>query len=149
MVSRVSWLARGTLALGRLTRGRLARGRLVGSSLERFLVVGVLSFLADGGALFVLHGLLGVTLPLAAGLAFASAFVVNFGLNRIWAFRSDGAVGRQLGRYLALVVANLGLTVLLVPGLTSLGLPYLVAKVGTTGLLALANYLISRKWIFL
>jgi putative flippase GtrA len=123
--------------------------RVARSSGLRYIVVGVLSFVTDAGALFVLHGLLHVWLPLATGLAFASAFVVNFGLNRVWAFRASGAVGRQLRRYLSLVAANLVATVVLVPALTSLGLPYLVAKACTTVLLAIVNYFVSRKWIFL
>jgi len=118
------------------------------SSLVRYLVVGVLSFVADAGALYVFHGRLRVALPLAAGLAFGVAFVVNFGLNRIWSFRAAGSISRQLRRYLYLVTANLVLTVALVPGLAWLGLPYLVAKAGTTGLLTLGNYGISQKWVF-
>jgi putative flippase GtrA len=119
------------------------------SSALRFLITGVLSFIADAGLLFVFHGLLHIWLPVATALAFAGAFVVNFGLNRIWAFQADGPVGRQLFRYLLLVVANLFATVALVSGLAGLGLPYLVAKAGATGVLAVVNYLVSRKWIFL
>lgn len=114
----------------------------------RFVTVGLLSLLADAGSLWVLHGLLGVPLALAAALAFGIAFFVNFGLNRLWAFQSQGAVGGQLWRYLALVAANLALTVVMVPGIASLGVPYLVAKLLTTGVLFLANYVISQRWIF-
>jgi putative flippase GtrA len=118
------------------------------SSALRFLVVGGLSFVTDAGALYLLHGVLRVWLPAATALAFGCAFVVNFGLNRIWAFRAGGAVARQLRRYLALVLANLLLTVALVPGLAWLGLPYLVAKVCTTAMLTVVNYAVSRRWVF-
>lgn len=117
-------------------------------SAVRFLVVGGLSVIADTGALFVLHGVLGIWLPVATALAYAVAFVVNFGLNRTWAFGADGAIGRQLWRYLALVAANLVITVLLVQGLVWAGLGYLVAKVLTALGLAVVNYLVSRRWIF-
>jgi putative flippase GtrA len=40
-------------------------------------------------------------------------------------------------------------TVVLVPPLTWLGLPYLVAKLCTSVLLVAVNYVASRKWIFL
>ena len=123
--------------------------RATRSSAVRFLIAGVLSFVADAGLLYVLHGLLHVWLPLATALAFAGAFVVNFGLNRVWAFQAGGAVGRQLFRYVCLVVANLFATVALVSGLAALGLPYLVAKACATALLAVVNYVVSRKWIFL
>ncbi|NJC65583.1 GtrA family protein [Planosporangium flavigriseum] len=118
----------------------------------RFLVVGGLSMVTDTGALFVFHGVARIWLPLATVLAFAVAFVVNFGLNRVWAFEGGAAgtntIGTQLWRYLALVLANLVATVALVSTLTWAGLPYLVAKVVTAALLAVANYLVSRKWIF-
>ncbi len=114
----------------------------------RFAAVGGLSFVADAGSLYVLHGLLGIWLPLATTLAFGVAFVVNFGLNRLWAFGSSGAVGHQLTRYLLLVVTNLVLTVALVQSLTWLGLPYLISKAVTTVGLAVMNYFVSRRWIF-
>ncbi|HLL68692.1 MAG TPA: GtrA family protein [Micromonosporaceae bacterium] len=122
--------------------------RLAAGSGVRFLAVGMLSFAADAGALFVLHGLLHVWLPAATTLAFAAAFVVNFGLNRLWSFRTSGQVGRQVWRYVWLVLANLAVTVVLVQGLVWAGIPYLGAKVATTGLLSVINYLVSRRWIF-
>lgn len=115
----------------------------------RFLIVGGLSVATDTGALFVFHGVLGIWLPVATVLAFAVAFVVNFGLNRAWAFGATGGMGGQVWRYLALVMVNLAATVLLVQGLTSAGLPYLVAKVITAAGLAVVNYLVSKKWIFI
>ncbi|MBT8224863.1 MAG: GtrA family protein [Dactylosporangium sp.] len=117
-------------------------------SATKFATVGGLSLVADAGSLFVFHGLLGIWLPAATTLAYVVAFVVNFGLNRLWAFESSSAVGRQLWLYLALVMANLVVTVGLVQGLTLAGLPYLVAKLVTAGGLAVVNYGISRKWIF-
>jgi putative flippase GtrA len=123
--------------------------RAVRGSAGRFLVVGLLSFVADAGLLYLFHGVLGLWLPLATAMAFLGAFVVNFSLNRTWAFRSDGAVGRQFWRYLALVLANLIATVALVSGFTALGLPYLVAKAATTATLVAINYAVSRRWIFL
>lgn len=117
-------------------------------SAVKFAVVGGLSLVADAGALYVLHGVARLPLPPATALAYGVAFIVNFGLNRLWAFESSSAVGRQLWRYLALVVVNLFLTVALVQGLTVAGLPYLVSKVVTTAGLSIMNYFISRRWIF-
>jgi putative flippase GtrA len=121
---------------------------LVSNSALRFLVVGGLSLAADTGALFVLHGVLGIWLPVATALAYAVAFVVNFGLNRTWAFGAGGAIGPQLWRYLALVAVNLVLTVVVVQGLVWVGVTYLAAKVVTATGLAVINYLVSRKLIF-
>jgi len=123
--------------------------RLGQHSAVRFLVVGVASFLADASALWLIHGVLGIWLPVATTLAFMAAFVVNFGLGRTWAFESRGrSLGRQLPRYVTLVAANLVLTVLLVDGITGLGVPYLGSKAVTATILAVVNYLASRTWVF-
>jgi putative flippase GtrA len=122
-------------------------------SVVRFVLAGGLSFIADAGCLWALHGLLHLWLPAATALAYGAAFVVNFGLNRRWAFAGQGSgggrMGRQLRRYLLLVGANLVLTVAGVQGLTWLGLPYLGSKVITAAVLAVLNYVASRYWIFL
>ena len=114
----------------------------------RFLVVGVLSIATDATALFVLHGVLRIWLPAATAGAYGVAFVVNFGLNRIWVFRATDSVTRQLKWYLALVAANLALTVVLVPTLTRLGIQYLASKLLVAAVLAVLNYVASRRWIF-
>jgi putative flippase GtrA len=132
-----------------LTGSPGAMARLTNHSAARFLVVGGLSLVVDAGSLIVFHGWLGIWLPLATTMAFGVAFVVNFGLNRLWAFGSDGAVGRQLTRYIYLVLANLGLTVVLVQALTWAGMVYVVAKLVTAVILAILNYLVSRRWIFI
>jgi putative flippase GtrA len=117
-------------------------------SVVRFLIVGVLSIATDATALFVLHGVFRIWLPAATAGAYGVAFVVNFGLNRIWVFRANGSVGRQLGWYIALVAFNLVFTVILVPTLTWLGLQYLVSKLLVAAVLAVLNYVTSRRWIF-
>lgn len=117
-------------------------------SFVRFVVVGVLSLIADVGSLYVLHGLLYVWLPVATATAYGIAFIVNFGLNRIWVFRAPGAVGRQLQRYGALVAVNLAVTVFTVQVLTWSGMPYLYAKLLIAFVLAVVNFFVSRRWIF-
>jgi putative flippase GtrA len=122
--------------------------RLSTHSVVRFVVVGGLSLLTNTAALYALHGVLGMWLPLAAALAFAISFVVNFGLNRMWTFESDGALAGHLWRYLALVLANLALNAALVTGLSAVGVPYLLSQVIVTAMLSAANYVVSQRWIF-
>lgn len=117
-------------------------------SLPRFLIIGVLSFIVDAGTLFVTHGLLKVWLPLATTLAYGLAFVVNFGLNRRWAFGSTGALTGQAARYIALVGVNFVITLVMVNGIAALGVSYLIAKVLATTVIAGVNYLAYRNWIF-
>jgi putative flippase GtrA len=122
--------------------------RVLRSSAFRFVVVGGASVVVDAGLLYALHGLLGLGLEAATALAFLAGFVVNFALNRQWAFASTGRLRRQVTAYLALVAANLLVTVVLVRALTVLGVMYLAAKVLTTAVLSAVNYVVSRKWIF-
>ena len=117
-------------------------------SFVRFFVVGILSLIADAGSLYVLHGVLHIWLPVATATAYGIAFVVNFGLNKIWVFRAPGAMGRQLQRYVGLVVVNLVVTVCAVQALTWLGMQYLAAKLFVAVILAVVNFFVSRRWIF-
>ncbi|SNY06239.1 GtrA family protein [Paractinoplanes atraurantiacus] len=123
--------------------------RITRSSGFRFLIVGGTSVVVDAGLLWVLHGLVGMWLEPATAIAFLAGFLVNFLLNRQWAFASTGRLQHQLAKYLALVAVNLLITVLLVKALTALGVMYLIAKVLTTAALSTINYFISRKWIFI
>ena len=117
-------------------------------SLFRYLVIGVLSFAADAGTLYLTHGVFHIWLPLATTIAYALAFVVNFGLNRAWAFESSSPVGRQLTRYIGLVLVNYLLTLAIVTGLAALGVAYLLAKVIATGVTVALNYVAYRTWVF-
>jgi putative flippase GtrA len=72
-------------------------------------IVGAASLLTNTCALYALHGALGLLLPAAATLSFIASFIVNFSLNRMWTFDSDGAMFGHLWRYLSLVLVNLGL----------------------------------------
>jgi putative flippase GtrA len=115
----------------------------------RFALVGGLSLAADAGSLFLFHGVLHVWLALATAMAYGVAFVVNFGLNRAWVFKANGSMGSQLRRYGALVMANLAVTVLAVQALVWATMPYMQAKLATAVVLAIANFFVSRRWIFL
>jgi putative flippase GtrA len=131
-----------------VTRLGTAVGKISRHSAVRFLIVGGLSVAIDTGTLFVLHGLLGVWLPLATAVSYLVSVGVNFALNRLWTFDAHGDARWHLLRYALLLGANLALTVVLVQVLTWMGLPYLVSKLCTTAVLAVSNYFISRRWVF-
>lgn len=115
----------------------------------RFTLVGGVSLAADAGSLFLFHGVLHIWLAPATAMAYGVAFVVNFGLNRVWVFKANGSMATQLRRYVALVVANLAVTVLAVQALVWATMPYLEAKLATAVVLAVVNFFVSRRWIFL
>ena len=130
------------------TRLGTAVARVTGHSATRFLLVGGLSIGIDAGALYVLHGLAGIWLPVATATSYLISLAFNFAVNRAWTFEATGGAGRHLLRYLILVAANLLVTVVLVEGLTVMGLPYLASKLCTAALLAVVNYFVSRAWVY-
>lgn len=115
----------------------------------RFLAVGVASAIVDVGGLWVLHGLLGVWLPLAAATSFLASFAVNFGLNQRWTFQAQTTRTRgQLVRFTILVVANTLVTAVAVTAITGLGLQYLLAKFIAMAVLFVVNFVVLRVWVF-
>ncbi len=116
--------------------------------LLRFVAVGVVSVTLDVGTLWLLHGVVGLALPLATALAFGCAFFVNFFVNRAWTFRRRDAGVMALGRYALLVLLNLALVEVGVLSLTGLGLDYRIARATCTAALVPLNFVVMRHWVF-
>jgi len=117
----------------------------------RYVVVGGLTFLIDIAFLKLFHGVLGVALTPAVVGAFLIAFAFNFTASRMWTFARtarDGQAHRQMARYLLLVGVNLGSALLIVVGLSSVGVNYLVAKLVAGAVNAAGNFVAYRHWIF-
>lgn len=107
-----------------------------------------MSYVVDLGTLATLHSALGLPLAVATTLAFATGLATNFGLNRVFAFRSRSMVGPALAKYLLLVGLNYLTTLGMVMGLAAVGLSYAVAKTLATIVNAVLNYLAYRWWVF-
>jgi putative flippase GtrA len=120
----------------------------VGHSFAKFAVVGVIGFGTDVGLLWLLYGVLHLWLPVATGLAYLVAFAISFVLSREWVFPDTGNMRRQIYRYCVLVSGVLLMTILGVQALVWLSVPYLIAKVLVSGVVALVNYVASRWWVF-
>lgn len=125
----------------------LSRDRI--TVVAKYLLVGVLSVAVDVGGLWLLHGVLGVLLPLAAATSFLASFGVNFTLNQRWTFGAATArTTAQLIRFTTLVIANTLLTAAGVTGITATGVDYLIAKMIMIVILTTANFVILRWWVF-
>lgn len=85
---------------------------------------------------------------LAATVSFAAALGVNFALNMRWVFGVEGRLGGRITRYAVLVVVNYLLTLLLVLGLTEMGLYYVFAKWAAIAVAAVVNYVAYHRWVF-
>jgi putative flippase GtrA len=133
--------------LAKLTEAPAGRRSLFGA-LVRFGVTGVLSVAADVGVLSLLHSGLGVRLLWSTLAAYAAGLSVNYSLNRNWTFRARAGHRRTLVRYATLVGVNVVSTLVLVLGLTHLGLYYLVGKLIAVVINAGMNFLAGRYWVF-
>jgi putative flippase GtrA len=115
-----------------------------------YLVVGGLTVVVDIGLLALLHESYGVPLGAATTVAFCTAVVVNFLLNRT-AMSSRGSRGltQHALRYGSLVVANYVITLVVV---TTVGHVsprwYLVAKLAVVAGATSWNFLLYRYWVF-
>jgi putative flippase GtrA len=132
---------------GMALRRRQARAVLRHSAF-RYLFIGVTSVAFDAGLLYALHTWLRVWLPLATFTAVASAFVLNFALNRVWSFGSRGPVGRQFVKYLLLSCVNWVFTVAVVQALAAAGVYYMIGKLIALAMTTVGNYIAYRRWIF-
>ncbi len=118
----------------------------------RFLLVGGSSAAIDVGLLVALRELAGLPIPVATTIAFWTALLYNFALNRAWSFGAAGGgtrmAGTALARYLAVVALNYGVTLLIVTGGAALGVPYAIAKVVAIGIGTLYTYVAYERWVF-
>ena len=102
-----------------------------------------------------LFTLLAETLPngiwsrvlVATAAARVTSGLVNFSLNRRWAFQSRKARG-QAGKYAALFLFQMGMSSLLVSCLSRLPLPLTLIKILVDCVLFLFSYLAQRNWVF-
>jgi putative flippase GtrA len=114
----------------------------------RFVGVGVVSLVVDAGTLFVLYDIVGTRLWVATSAGFWLSFAVNFLANKYLTFEQRAGGGGQLARYAVLVLANYGANLGLVTLFVAVGLPAVVGKVLSTGLLTAVNFVVYRVWVF-
>ena len=133
--------------VAKLTDAPAGRRSLFGA-LVRFGVTGVLSVATDVGILSLLHSGLNVPLLWSTLAAYAAGLAVNYSLNRNWTFRSSADHRRTLVRYATMVGFNITSTLLIVLGLTHLGLFYLLSKLIAVAVNAGINFLLGRHWVF-
>jgi putative flippase GtrA len=115
-----------------------------------YLAVGGLTVVVDVGLLALLHESYGVPLGAATTVAFCTAVVVNFLLNRT-AMSSRGSQGltQHALRYSSLVVTNYVITLLVVTTVGHVSARwYLVAKLAVVAGATSWNFLLYRYWVF-
>jgi putative flippase GtrA len=117
--------------------------------LFRFIGSGLLAFPVGLGVSALCHELLGWRQEYAAAAAVAVLLVINFGLSRIYVFRSTGSFSYQLPRFLSIALFMRAAEYLMFMGLFKLvHLPYLVAITAALAMSSLIKFFVYRSWVF-
>lgn len=117
--------------------------------LVRYLFVGGTTFSIDLGLLVLLHGKIGVWLPLATALSYCVSIVYNFSLNRWWTFSTaeNKSLREHIVPYATLLGFNLLFTVVSVSLLSHL-VNYAIAKVISVTVQTTWTYFCYKHYVF-
>jgi len=118
-----------------------------------FGIVGGASFLIDLGVTVFLYNIVHFPPYLAGTIGFLSAFFFNFPINRKHVFHHTHmdrfSLRTQIIFYISLSLFNLFVTGVLIQLLVGTGLLLIAyAKIVTTGLIAMWNFIIFKKFVF-
>jgi putative flippase GtrA len=156
-VGRLRWpLKRGVLADQRPTSTRIvlelavtmvSKYPLQIERAVRFLLIGVLSFLAYLGVLSIVIDLLrgSVTLGVVAGFAVGTA--VSYVGNALWAFDSRMTT-RSAGKFLIVIAVGLIANILIARTMEYLGFHYFAITVAIFVIVPALNFLGHHLWTF-
>ncbi|MEM6544185.1 MAG: GtrA family protein [Pseudomonadota bacterium] len=115
----------------------------------RFLLVGLLSTATHFLVLVLLYRHLGFGIPIASVLSFFCSLAVSYVLNRSFTFRSQTEHRVGVPRYTVVTLSgllwNVAIMCLMVERLQ---LNFYLSFVSMSVIVALNNYLLSKKWIF-
>jgi putative flippase GtrA len=115
----------------------------------KYVITGLLSFGTEISLLYMLTDLLNFWYIYANSLALLVVYVINFSLNRFWAFRSRQPLLRQAAASGILFVLNLVVGNGIMFFLTEIGhLYYLFSKVIATGMAVTWNFFLYKYYIY-
>lgn len=116
----------------------------------RFGVTGVINTGVDFGVFFILAHLLGVSIYVSQFLAYSTATINSYIINRRWTFGRKGPfAGGEFARFVAVNVCSLGLSLILLRLFHGhLHMQKMTAKVITACFTIPVNFLGSRLWAF-
>jgi putative flippase GtrA len=123
-------------------------------SLARFVVVGSIGFVVDGGVMQLITWTTGVSPLLARAFSFPLALSVTWALNRTWTFETgrERAPLSQYRRYVAVQIAGFIINYAIFAGLVMTGglwrdWPLLALAVGAL-ISMIFTYVLSRLHVF-
>lgn len=114
-----------------------------------FFGVGLVTFAADYGLFFVLLNLAGLDRIVAALGGYAFGGLVNYALNRAHTFETTRSHAQAGWRFVTVMAAGFALTWALMTLFSGpLGLNPWPARLATTGLVFVFNFVAHRAWSF-
>ncbi len=119
----------------------------------RWAISGTTVAISYVGATALLSGPLGVDIQVAIPIAYVSAAVLHFTLQRYFVFHDAGAfalaIHHQIGRYVAIGLTQYGLTAVTTAALPALfGIPDLVAYLLATVAFSVTAFFVLRGGVF-
>lgn len=128
------------------------RALLQGDNLKKFVkfaITGVGNTLVDLILFRVLYTHLGVNLYLSQVCSYSAGMLNSYVVNRSWTFQTkERFFSGEMVRFLTLGGLMLALSTGLLYLFTHLGLSGMIAKLITTGLVLVVNFLLSKLWVF-
>ena len=116
--------------------------------LTRYLIGGTSVFSVSLGLLYLFVDVIGMWYLLATTATFCIALGLSFTVQKYWTFRdhsTDGLKG-QMGIYVFLQIFNLGANdAIMYISVDRVGVPYLVAQICTTAIVAAWSFFAYRK----
>lgn len=117
--------------------------------LIRYMIGGGLGAVTQFTVLYLLHEQLNTNATLASAIGFTLAVVVNYSFQYHLTFKSEGAHRIQFSRFTLVAMAGLAINTSIFWVLNEvLGLHYLLAQVGATGIVFGFNYLMNFYYTF-
>lgn len=120
--------------------------------LFRYLFVGGIAFVADGGSLWVAHSCFQVHYLVATALAFLFGLTTNFFLARAFVFRANHTNFNAIAEFISYAVIGLiGLAItmgLMYLGVDLFGLPVMLTKCVAVALVLVWNFAARKLFIY-
>lgn len=122
--------------------------RVVPKEFAGYTIISMVTFMLDMSLLAVLVHRLNVPVSLAVSISYAVGFTINYILNRTLNFQSHAPVGRQLVRYVNVVVVDFLLTLGVTRGLVAWGLHVSLSRLIAGSVVGLVTFVLYRYWVF-
>lgn len=126
-------------------------GNLIYQSVPQYLIAGIIVFYSDYLVFWIGYSKLALGIVVAQAFAYLVGVVVNFVMERYWVFEriSKGeSAEKETPRYIAVLIANYFITVLILEILSQFGISPLWGKYGAAFFFTFWNYAVFRFWVF-